>query len=390
MKQDFLDTFHVVDAALSNFDPLRRAPSEGLQVLDLFSGCGGMSLGFRAYADAFGGIGKFSGVDIFRQAVETYRINLGNASLGDVRKIAQARDIEGELGVLCDYDPRTPTILIGCPPCQGFSAHTRTRGGPDDDRNSLILDFARIALALKPIAIVIENVPEMLAGRYRAYWECFEAELLEGGYHFTADIHNLAVFGVPQKRNRALCFALKGPSHPLPAIYDRWNFRNVRDAIGDLPAIVAGERCSTDPMHRTVRHRLSTLEVINQVPFNGGSRPPGVGPKCLDRVSGFYDVYGRLAWNRPSITITRYSRSPASGRFTHPEQTRGLSAREVARIQTFPDRFTFSGSLDDVYRQIGEAVPPRAAVAVATWIMLHLRLQQPQLGPLATRSRSKG
>jgi hypothetical protein len=115
-------------------------------------------------------------------------------------------------------------------------------------------------------------------------------------------------------------------------------------------------------MHETSRHRQSTLEILRRVPRDGGSRPAGVGPACLDRTKGVHggytDVYGRLAWSGPAPTITARCRTPSCGRFTHPEQDRGLTAREAALLQTFPSDWQFSGPFDDRYKQIGNAVPP--------------------------------
>ena len=113
--------------------------------------------------------------------------------------------------------------------------------------------------------------------------------------------------------------------------------------------------------------------MIAAVPRDGGNRPAGIGPKCLDKIKGFYDVYGRLSWNKPSITITQYARNPASGRFSHPEQNRGLTIREAARLQSFPDGFVWEGSLGEKFKQIGEAVPPLLALAIATKIAIKLK-----------------
>ena len=126
-------------------------------------------------------------------------------------------------------------------------------------------------------------------------------------------------------------------------------------------------------MHRSASHRESTLDIIRAVPRNGGSRPHGVGNARLDEFKGFYDVYGRLAWDKPSITITHYARNPASGRFVHPEQDRGLTQREAARLQGFPDGYEFAGTFDDVFRQIGEAVAPPFSVAIAASALANLR-----------------
>ena len=142
-------------------------------------------------------------------------------------------------------------------------------------------------------------------------------------------------------------------------------FQTVRNAISDLPPVRAGEQASSDPMQKSATHRQSTIDVIKAIPKNGGSRPNGVGPKCVQEFKGFADVYGRLAWDRPAITITHYARNPASGRFVHPEQDRGLTMREAARLQSFPDGFEFTGGFDDVFRQIGEAVPPMLSLSVA-------------------------
>jgi DNA (cytosine-5)-methyltransferase 1 len=126
-------------------------------------------------------------------------------------------------------------------------------------------------------------------------------------------------------------------------------------------------------MHRSAAHRKTTIDVIKAIPKNGGSRPNGVGPKCLQDFKGFADVYGRLAWDRPAITITHYARNPASGRFVHPEQNRGLTMREAARLQSFPDGFEFTGGFDDIFRQIGEAVPPLLSLSVAASTLAALK-----------------
>ena len=160
-------------------------------------------------------------------------------------------------------------------------------------------------------------------------------------------------------------------------VLQKENFRTVRDAIGNLPKVDAGVAAPNDPMHKSAAHKASTINVIKSVPHNGGSRPEGVGPACLDRIKGFSDVYGRLYWDRPSITITHYARNPASGRYSHPEQDRGLTAREAALLQSFPNGFEFMGKSDDIYRQIGEAVPPFLSAAIATNVLIELISKEP-------------
>ena len=128
---------------------------------------------------------------------------------------------------------------------------------------------------------------------------------------------------MPQARLRAIIIASREDFElPVPML-DKREFKTVRDAISDLPKVKAGEICTSDKFHKSARHKKSTIDTIRCVPKDGGSRPRGVGPSCLDKVNGFSDVYGRLSWDKPSITLTQYSRNPASGRFTHPEQDRG-------------------------------------------------------------------
>jgi DNA (cytosine-5)-methyltransferase 1 len=164
----------------------------------------------------------------------------------------------------------------------------------------------------------------------------------------------------------------------------------VRDAIGALPAINAGEVSPGDPIHRTAGHRPETLATIRAVPRDGGNRPVDVGPDSLRRIrerqgrGGYDDVYGRLRWDRPSITITAYSRNPASGRYVHPVQDRGLSIREAALLQGFPRSYQFTGTLDEAFRQIGNAVPPTFAACLAGHVLNELAKPLAEGAPEAT------
>jgi DNA (cytosine-5)-methyltransferase 1 len=346
-----------------------RAP-RGTQVVDLFCGSGGMSLGF-----AMNGYRLVGGADIDEVSVRTYGWNLALAKVVDIRVLAEDEsELKAFLASLPAFDPAAPTVLVGCPPCQGFTAHRKRRWAHPDPRNDLVSAFARVAVGILPDAVVMENVPELLSGRYRAYFDSFR-DLLDGaGYTVRAGILNAAGFGVPQERFRAVVIAMRHGRFSLPAPrLGPERYRTVRDAIADLPPVRAGESHPSDPMHRSAAHRSATLATIRAVPRDGGSRPTGVGPACLDRVTGFYDVYGRLHWDRPSITITHYARNPASGRFVHPEQDRGLTMREAARLQGFPDWIRFEGSFDDVFRQIGEAVPPPLARGIAEAVSAGLR-----------------
>ena len=345
------------------------------QIIDLFCGCGGMSLGFAAMAKANGAFRLIGGVDVNETSLKTYAHNYGVPARNvDVRKLAASKvELTKFLKSLPEYDSKVPTVLIGCAPCQGFSAHRKKNWDQPDTRNGLVEAFADVAVAMQPACIIMENVPELLSGRYWKHFEYLRDRLVESGYIVKQAIHSAAEHGAPQERFRALVIAMKIDFSMPSARLKPSEFQTVKNAIADLPPVRAGEQSTSDAMHKSATHRASTIEVIKAIPKNGGSRPSGIGPKCLQDFKGFADVYGRLAWDRPSITITHYARNPASGRFVHPEQDRGLTMREAARLQSFPDGFEFKGGFDDVFRQIGEAVPPMLSLSVAAATLAALK-----------------
>lgn len=327
-------------------------------LIDLFSGCGGMSAGLEAS-------GFFECVycaDNDKWANETYFENLGHQpdnmdlmTLWDptVRKAWVARLREKING--------RPLLFAGGPPCQGFSSHVKVRGD-HKGRNQLFTLFGELALEFQPEVILIENVADLVSARS---WDLFSELrncLTSAGYAVRAKIVNMAQFGVPQERYRTFVLASRDSEPTFPEIRRRsGEYSTVRDWIGGLDPVLPGQENSLDPMHVTSRHRQSTIDILAQVPIDGGSRPKGVGPACLDRTNGYADVYGRLAWDRPAPTLTTRCRTPSCGRFAHPAQNRGLTAREAGLLQTFPSTWTFCGPFDDRYKQIGNAVPPLAA-----------------------------
>jgi DNA (cytosine-5)-methyltransferase 1 len=339
------------------------------EVIDFFCGCGGMSLGFACLFPFFKVIG---GCDIDGDAAATFRHNFNvPAIVTDVGRLTDQKGLSAFVKKLGRRDEK-PLILIGCAPCQGFSAHRKKNWHKTDSRNTLVEAFASIAVKLNPECIVMENVPEILARKYWNHFEEARSIFHDAGYIVKQSIYNAASFGVPQERFRAIIIAMKRDFLlPVPLLTDPREYVTVRQAIGNLPPVSPGQTLS-DPLHRSARHHSKTIDIIKAVPKNGGSRPHGVGPKCLDRVAGFYDVYGRLYWDKPAITITHYARNPASGRFIHPEQDRGLTTREAALFQSFPYGFEFEGSFDSIFKQIGEAVPPRLACGIAASVLVEL------------------
>lgn len=232
---------------------------EEVQVIDFFSGCGGMSYGFHTAASRNVSYHVLGGLDIDQHANATYERMLKKPALmNDIRNLTD-RDALQEALDKWGYDPKKPLILIGCAPCQGFSSH-RKKDPREDERNELLAAFGAIVLALEPALVVMENVPEMLQIKYWKHYEAFSSQVERHGYITRARLHNLASFGVPQERYRALVLSSR-LSHriemPQPT-HAPSKFVSVRDAIGDLPPLSAGEECKHDPMHKTSKHRRET------------------------------------------------------------------------------------------------------------------------------------
>lgn len=367
--------------ALMSFEPILAgsADKNPIQVIDFFCGAGGTSLGFAAINRLFPVFRFLGGCDINAISATTYANNFGTPVLNnDILKISESTNSIQNFLASIRFKSYIPTVLIGCAPCQGFSSHRKKHWNEeDDDRNKLVIAFSSIVAEVNPAVFIMENVPEFLSNRYWQYFSKARNAFLDAGYTVKQNIYNAAEFGVPQERFRSVIIGMKKEFLLPEGFFNPEDYRTVRSAIETLPPLAAGEADTKDWMHKAVAHKQSTLDIIKQVPHDGGSLPEGIGPKCLSRVRGFSDVYGRLSWDKPSITITHYARNPASGRYTHPVQDRGLTAREAARLQSFPDGFAFSGKSDDVYRQIGEAVPPLLSCGIASDVFIELLSCEP-------------
>ena len=250
--------------------------------------------------------------------------------------------------------------------------------------NTLVLNFAEAAVRLSADAVLMENVPELLTTRSWPFYEAAAEVLRNAGYVVRTRIYNFAGFGLPQERFRAVTIAMKKAFSMPEPFMKRGGFHTVRQAIEHLPEISPGSAPDDDADHITAKHRKSTIDTIAAVAKDGGRRPLDVGPECLRRLAvrngrtGYDDVYGRLWWDRPSVTITGHSRNPASGRFCHPEQDRGLSVREAALLQGFPPNFRFHGSFDSKFLQVGNAVSPVAAAFIAGHILVEMKSRKPR------------
>lgn len=381
-------------------------PATRWKVVDLFSGAGGMSYGFHSQRDRFEivgavdlekgkpGRGKSPGTST--GCNPTYERNIGIRPKNADLSVLSPAKYRAELGL----SPGELDVLISCAPCTGFSQKNARNHLEDDPRNLLVERTAGFVAELMPEFLVMENVKEILNGNQRHHFDTLRRRLENDlGYSVWAEIHDLSDYGLPQRRIRALVIARRnGPVIGLaPGAGTR---QTVRDAIGHLPPIEAGEQHPDDPMHVSPRNTGKVLDRIRATPKNGGSwadimndperteeekRYLLVPAMFRARPGSFPDVYGRLWWNRPAITITRECGHVGNGRYVHPEQDRLLSVREMALLQGFPPDYHFEGRLTARYNQIGDAVPPPIAGRIARHIACLKTGELDMCGELATR-----
>lgn len=317
--------------------------------IDIFCGCGGLTVGLKK-----AGFEIIGAVDIDPLSIETYRANHPQAEIweGDIRKLKTStvkRKLNLRKGEL--------DLLAGCPPCQGFSTMRTLNGARvvDDPRNDLLLEFQRFVEKFLPKAVMLENVPG-LAVDYRFSDFCDTLKKL--GYEGEYRILNAADYCVPQRRRRLIYLAGRGFKIPFGRTVRK--MRTVRDAIGGLPK--AGE--SGDPVHDIPERRTQkVLDLMRRIPKNGGSRsdlPEEDQLECHKKCNGFKDVYGRMAWDVLSPTITSGCSNPSKGRFLHPEEDRAVTMREAALLQGFPRRYKFptTDNKSAIALMIGNALPP--------------------------------
>ena len=344
--------------------PRKVASSMEPTALDLFSGCGGLTLGLKQ-----GGFKVLGAVDIDPLSVETYRANHKEVTVWDVdiRDLAPAQ-IQSSLGI----SPGDLDLLAACPPCQGFST-MRTLNGAlvvDDPRNELLLEILRFVNVLRPRAVMVENVPGLANDKQ---FSVFRKRMEEAGYLADQDVFNAADFGVPQRRKRLIYLAGLGTRIPFAEpVPDKVT---VKDALGGLPR--AGE--SGDPIHDMLERRTPrVMQMIRRIPKDGGSRtdlPEEDQLDCHKRCNGFKDVYGRMAWGDVSPTITSGCFNPSKGRFLHPEEDRAITMREASLLQGFPRQYNFlarSGK-SAIAMMIGNALPPPFIAAHARAVLNSLQ-----------------
>lgn len=346
--------------------------------IDLFSGAGGLSCGMSA-----AGVEILAAVEADPHAARTHQANHPDCLM------LQRELVMGDR--LLDELPARPDLIAGGPPCQGWST-LGSRGSSKlrEKYNSGIHIFLDQVKSLEPSAVLLENVLGLARADGGKRLEQIIIELDQMGYDARADILSAQDHDVPQLRRRVFVSAIRKELGPLPAAPQASiSSPTVADAISDLPILAAGEAATTytkKPIsdlaielrggsqvldwHQAPDHSPEIMAMLASLPKEGGSRgdiKSDIAPR-----SGFHNTYGRLRSDLPANAVTGSIGRVSSGRHVHPQQNRALTPREAARLQTFPDNYEFLGHRWSVYKQIGNAVPPRLAEAVLSPLVTQL------------------
>lgn len=316
-----------------------------MNYVELFSGAGGLGLGFEQ-----AGFRNVFAVEFDKKIAETYKYNFPNNKLliEDIRNISDEKIIEL-------VDDNSVDVVIGGPPCQGFSlAGKNGRTFIDDERNMLFKEFVRVVSLIKPKMFVMENVARMVSHNKGKTIKEIVTSFNNIGYDVQYKVLQAADYAVPQRRQRIFVVGTTGQEFVYPKRLNQ--LITVEMAISDLPKLESGEK-SKIPNHEAMNHSKQMLKKMSYIK-DGGDRnqiPLQLRPK-----SGDVRKYIRYASNEPAVTVTGDMR-----KIFHYNQNRALTNRELARLQSFPDNFIFKGKSISIQQQIGNAVPPRLSYAVA-------------------------
>lgn len=342
----------------------RLSRTSPLSAIDLFSGAGGFTLAAQKSE-----IRVLAALEANSHACKTYAANfiIGKSE----PPILLEQDImtitPKEFADKANTPPGSLDIIMGGPPCQGYSTHRLNDSGVKDPRNDLLIRYFDFVRYLRPRAFIVENVPGMLWPRHEDYISTFYAEAYLSGYELSQPVVlNAKDFGVPQNRKRVFILGLNAslpadmwppcPTHFAP---DSTVVTEHRMKKWPTASVVFEKPLQPeDPNSIHMNHSAKLVEVFNSTPKNGGSRHQSnrVLPCHLSH-DGHKDVYGRIDPTKPGPTMTTACTNPSKGRFVHPTENHGITVRHAARFQTFPDSFIFSGGLMEASRQVGNAVP---------------------------------
>lgn len=338
--------------------------------VDLFCGIGGLTKGLE-----LSGINVVAGYDIDASCQYAYEANNKAKFINEDIVTIKAEEL------LKNYPDNATKILVGCAPCQPFSRYSSKyrKNGHKDDKWKLLYSFQRLVKECEPEIVSMENVPNLAKEKV---FKDFVKTLKNEGYHVSWNIVYCPDYGVPQHRKRLVLMASKlGSIELIPPIYNERDYLTVRDAIGKLRPIKAGEIDQKDPIHRA-----SALSDVNKkrirASVQGGTWrdwDDDLKLECHIKETGktFPSVYGRMEWDKPSPTITTQFFGYGNGRFGHPVQDRAISLREGAILQSFPLNYKFVKKNCNVNKRelathIGNAVPVKLGEAIGVSINQHL------------------
>lgn len=342
-------------------------------VVDLFSGVGGLSYGFSKMPE----FNILAANEIEKDISIAYTLNHPTVSMFncDINQLTEEKIQEVLKGQRVD-------LIVGGPPCQSYSTLGKRQM---DERASLFMQYKRILTILKPKAFVFENVSGILSMDKGRLFEKVKSEFESLGYQLKYKLLDAVDYGVPQHRERVILVGFKGENkfeYPLPTHGEGLKpYITLEDAIGDLPEIKSGqtnnsfnasisnefldfvrkdgETMTEHSAPNNGEHLIKIMETLK----DGQSKddlPENIRPK-----SGYGNTYAKLWWKKPSTTITRNFACPSSSRCIHPRDSRAMSIREGARLQSFPDDYKFYGSDGMKRLEIGNAVPPLLSKVIA-------------------------
>lgn len=343
-----------------------------VSAIDLFCGIGGLSYGLKK-----SGIKVRLGIDLDETCEFAYEKNVKADFLPhDIGKISGQYLLE-------NYWKKNNEVrvLAGCAPCQPFSSHSnKVKGKEGSEKWNLLKEFERLISETAPQIVSMENVPNL---SNQVIFTEFVGFLRDNQYQVFFENVYCPDYGIPQKRRRLVLLASRfGPINLIDKTHKSDNYVTTRDAIGHLFPIKAGEVSAKDPLHQTTNLSDINLKRIKSSKPNGTwlDWDENLRLNCHKKQTGstYKAVYGRMSWTEPSPTITTQFYNFGTGRFGHPEQDRALTIREAALLQTFPEKYKFYKSKDEILfnrlgTHIGNAVPVDLGFVIGKSIMKHLK-----------------
>ena len=345
-------------------------------IIDLFSGVGGLSYGFALRGE----FRILAANEIDPDIARAYQLNHPSVQMLN----CDIRDLDGET-LQAALGGRTVHLILGGPPCQSYSTVGRRRM---DGRARLFLEYRRVVELLMPRAFVFENVTGILSMEKGRLFRWVQDEFAALGYELRAEVLNAVRYGVPQNRERVFLVGTLGPNGftPPPPTHGEGLLPPVTlgEALGDLPPLKSGEESGVyaappaNDFQRFVRDTGALTEhrsprnaphLIRLMEALGDGESKDDLPEELRPRSGYPNTYAKLWLDRPSTTITRNFACPSSSRCIHPRDSRAMSIREGARLQSFPDSYRFWGGDGKKRLEIGNAVPPLLSMALAEEIL---------------------